>query len=114
MRLSDWSSDVCSADLASLDSPCSTRRPSKPIQTNMRHNRALVFSATGVLRVGFSDQPRVRAAGSRHVPPGFAGQIGRASCRERVCGYVLISVVGESAKTKTKKKEIDKIEREPI
>src|SRR3546814_8137144 len=63
------------SEIASLDSPCSTRRPSKPIQTNMRHNRALVFSATGVLRVGFSDQPRVRAEGSRHVPAGFAGRI---------------------------------------
>src|SRR3546814_13201622 len=35
------------------------------------------------------------------LPPGSASEIGRASCRERVCQYVLIPVVAVSLKKKT-------------
>src|SRR3546814_15123871 len=34
-------------------------------------------------------------------------EIGRASCRERVCQYVSISVVGVSLKKKTKRKTME-------
>src|SRR3546814_15316777 len=45
--------------------------------------------------------------GEQLVPVGLAGfiggeEIGRASCRERVCQYVSLSVVAVSLKTKTK------------
>src|SRR3546814_14862055 len=36
------------------------------------------------------------------LPPGVLNEIGRASCRERVCQYVEISVVAVSLKKKTK------------
>src|SRR3546814_16897930 len=38
--------------------------------------------------------------GRRVVPGQVFGEIGRASCRERVCQYVLISVVAEPLKKK--------------
>src|SRR3546814_19302204 len=73
MRISDWSSDVCSSDL-----------PARLVQDG--------------------SVPALRVAGRTH-PPGVAvpaavveREIGRASCRERVCQYVSISVVAASLK----------------
>src|SRR3546814_1402077 len=43
-------------------------------------------------------QQRIVAADHPHVEILVPGQIGRASCRERVCQYVKISVVGVSLK----------------
>src|SRR3546814_4224950 len=62
MRISDWSSDVCSSD---LDEGCDPERgcaadPSAECPQGLSHRR-----------------PRIRRR-----------QIGRASCRERVCQYV--------------------------
>src|SRR3546814_7493166 len=62
LRISDWSSDVCSSDLSS---PSSERPPQRP-----RWPRSGSASAS---------------------PPTCTttwGKIGRASCRERVCQYV--------------------------
>src|SRR3546814_6493476 len=65
LRISDWSSDVCSSDLNGAI--VARRRP-------------------GVLRD--------HADGIRKSARSL--QIGRASCRDRVCQYVKISVVGVS------------------
>src|SRR3546814_2979023 len=62
MRISDWSSDVCSSDL----SAGAARGPAS--------------NPAGAVR---SSPPRCRRGWSS--PP---SQIGRASCRERVCQYV--------------------------
>src|SRR3546814_3789460 len=65
MRISDWSSDVCSSDLFS-------RHPQRAI----------------------SSKSWSRGSTQRHSPPAFSrfqnhdSQIGRESCRERVCQYV--------------------------
>src|SRR3546814_10863845 len=63
MRISDWSSDVCSSDLKSV-----------------RENVEAVAREKGVdaseIIVCVLDRPR------------HEKQIGRASCRERVCQYV--------------------------
>src|SRR3546814_20232696 len=40
------------------------------------------------------------------VAPRLKIELGRASCRERVCQYVLISVVDVSLKKNTKRKQI--------
>src|SRR3546814_1812881 len=67
MRISDWSSDVCSSD---LDGPGGRRGRSRA----PRRRRG---------RVGSSGP----AGGPAHADaPG--DEIGRASCRERVCQYV--------------------------
>src|SRR3546814_7621204 len=62
MRISDWSSDVCSSDL---------------------HRAGKLLKIVGDLVI-------VGALGGEDVPHGAeAGrEIGRASCRERVCQYV--------------------------
>src|SRR3546814_6395438 len=74
MRISDWSSDVCSSDLVAggLDRPSGGR------------------AAPSLLRGG-----RHRRRGRRSEREGRAGarraadrEIGRASCRESVCQYV--------------------------
>src|SRR3546814_16611731 len=89
MRISDWSSDVCSSDL----------------RRERRAARVLVRASTSDRR-GHAD-PR-RAAGltrrrrSTCPDPATIAEIGRASCRERVCQYVSISVVDVSLKKKTK------------
>src|SRR3546814_12887245 len=80
MRISDWSSDVCSSDLSA------------------RWRRALARASPPR-----ADRPargrRCRAAAPRRR----SAEIGRASCRERVCQYVSISVVAVSLKKKTTK-----------
>src|SRR3546814_4159305 len=89
MRISDWSSDVCSSDLAvGVYLPY---RPSRiAIPCASAHPTALVES----IAMGSITAPR-----PSYVPKLPAGvvdkrvlsdaqQIGRASCRERVCQYV--------------------------
>src|SRR3546814_18570819 len=64
MRISDWSSDVCSSDL----------QPRHPAHARDRALR------------GGCRQPRAPAQPDRQPGAGGAGvEIGRASCRERVC-----------------------------
>src|SRR3546814_586 len=65
MRISDWSSDVCSSDLMFGGSRAAVRMQDGPVMTT-------------------SGEPD-----HRWFPPGtHITEIGRASCRERVCQYV--------------------------
>src|SRR3546814_18853671 len=103
MRISDWSSDVCSSDLGAA-----------------AHLRSRPKMRSGGLR-GIGE----KLAGEQHVDGRAIGgqrqpqrlvivpavihelaiadqQIGRTSCRERVCQYVEISVVAVSVKKKKK------------
>src|SRR3546814_3365491 len=76
MRISDWSSDVCSSDLNNL----------VPRAFNGQHLKLPGASTTIRMR---DHQKRVVwriiASGSTYVAH---SEIGRASCRERVCQYV--------------------------
>src|SRR3546814_18901735 len=87
MRISDWSSDVCSSDL------CPARRP-RP-RPRPGRGRPMLFGSRSAAASALpcSSLPSSCASGS--------DEIGRASCRERVCQYVLISVVAVSLKKKT-------------
>src|SRR3546814_841544 len=100
MRISDWSSDVCSSDLIGQD-------------------LALDADALDPRGVGFA-RDRTDLLGERQRDGGARGriepdvgwlairvagkhrrnEIGRASCRESVCPYVEISVVAVSLKKK--------------
>src|SRR3546814_3602153 len=81
MRISDWSSDVCSSDLDDRDRPCLS---------------LLVFAAgtrrgaRGGEARGTADPVRRPLARPRSVRGAArrGPEIGRASCRERVCQYV--------------------------
>src|SRR3546814_8135730 len=70
MRISDWSSDVCSSDLRGSAECCATP--------------CSVYRAAANGLAGFRRFP---SAVSSPLPPA-SFQIGRASCRERVCQYV--------------------------
>src|SRR3546814_10525222 len=81
MRISDWSSDVCSSDLGlganpPMDDALDPWHPDARRGHAARCPRALCREAPGDVR-----DDRVRADARR-------AQIGRASCRERVCQYV--------------------------
>src|SRR3546814_4429869 len=68
MRISDWSSDVCSSDLVERVVVARRRHPRRE-----RARAALVKSVEGQI----DDLAHIAFA-----------EIGRASCRERVCQYV--------------------------
>src|SRR3546814_20150366 len=101
MRISDWSSDVCSSDLS---------------EGLHRGDVEVDRPATNPVSVGVADDdptvarqewpeedergPHLHRRLARDEQP----QIGRASGRERVCQYVSISVVAVSLKKKKKKR----------
>src|SRR3546814_18934973 len=95
LRISDWSSDVCSSDLKEL--------LVIPVFHDDQHGTAVVALAALENALRIVDKPmsslRVVVAG---VDAGEAleQQIGRAPCRERVCQYVSIQVVAGSLNKK--------------
>src|SRR3546814_19843614 len=99
MRISDWSSDVCSSDLderlhvdklgtQSIDNLCQVRIVEESAATGMDNG-------VGDLVIG---QAWIGGMQHRADARNREEQIGRASCRERGCQYVEISVVAESFK----------------
>src|SRR3546814_2642156 len=80
MRISDWSSDVCSSDLRSTDKTNGTADDIPTIRHQSfdspkpQERRNNINTAIG----------RIGPPGSRSIDK----QNGRASCRERVCQYV--------------------------
>src|SRR3546814_11588330 len=120
MRISDWSSDVCSSDLIGLAEErtgelveplvalCPLANDLVGLEPGQRA-LDIVILATRQRGIG----PRAARIDDRivggvlHVAPGAARlalgiigrrQIGRATCRARVCSYVSISVVAGSFK----------------
>src|SRR3546814_11762925 len=93
MRISDWSSDVCSSDL--------NRRFWKLCIIDFDKTYAvaitLIFLSLKLLQLDIHTNIFER---KENLLTGFFSQIGRASCRERVCQYVSISVVAVSLKKK--------------
>src|SRR3546814_15821969 len=112
MRISDWSSDVCSSDLVVDLWPCYADvwvhdHAHEPRTSEVRRRRTpRVATLMGVADPRATGIPRLRrssglsaqcAPGDRAFGGGIRGptsrprhmgQIGRASCRERVCPYV--------------------------
>src|SRR3546814_15486500 len=104
MRISDWSSDVCSSDLETTTEPVvlPARFPNLLVNgaggiavgmaTNIPpHNLGEVINAC----CAYIDDPEISIDRlMEHVPGpdfptgGIILEIGRASCRERVCQYV--------------------------
>src|SRR3546814_1643105 len=86
MRISDWSSDVCSSDLIHSDGHRPMLRDVFYYITVMNENYAQPDLPEGVeediVRGGY------RYAGYQAKTGVAAEEIGRASCRERVCQYV--------------------------
>src|SRR3546814_13210825 len=102
MRISDWSSDVCSSDLPALAGVAQERRHPILDRCGAEYLRVAEGDQTRTLGVpvdlGFQrDRPELirGASGGSH-----GLEIGRASCRERVCPYVYLSVFAVSLKKK--------------
>src|SRR3546814_13921825 len=109
MRISDWSSDVCSSDLIDLavkeGQTLGVVGESGSGKTTLGLALLRLVSSKGPIvylgdRIDGFDSKRMRPL-RRHMQIVFK-EIGRASCRERVCQYVYISVVAVSLKKKTK------------
>src|SRR3546814_13469753 len=102
MRISDWSSDVCSSDL-----PISRRRIAQELaKLGLRDGAVATCAArsTSSTREANRKSQRggvVKADVRQGSAPVGGGQIGRASGRERVCQYVSISVVAVYLKKNT-------------
>src|SRR3546814_20841867 len=105
LRISDWSSDVCSSDLA-VDLPFREGKPSRsrpPGSLVASVHRSLSFSTSFAL-VGKRSSPLLSSSRTATSPAAMIGdelivlteecervverEIGRASCRERVCQSV--------------------------
>src|SRR3546814_18806212 len=100
MRISDWSSDVCSSDLRAVAHDARHGLANSPLENRApRHKTELMCPLDhGVTLVADHDGAAVdtldRFAALRHdIPQSRFLQIGRASCGERVCNDVYISVV---------------------
>src|SRR3546814_6710685 len=100
MRISDWSSDVCSSDLALSHSSSTT--PARKQNYGQISSRDATVTGTerSVSIAGIDDmmdyQKSLKSVELRKDMEAImlgnqgqnAGGIGRASCRERVCQYV--------------------------
>src|SRR3546814_15769126 len=101
MRISDWSSDVCSSDLTEQQFPGihvhgvgNAHQPRRFDVLDVHLVRAPIADRR-FRRLGASGYP-----GRMQAEFGHPLEIGRASCRERVCQYVWIPVVAVSLKKK--------------
>src|SRR3546814_12839188 len=97
MRISDWSSDVCSSDLRGIIG--SNRKCARETVAQLLDDWASgrlagpALNKEAVLAAVRARQPDALSLGDwlaidRHERDAGRQQIGRASCRERVCQYV--------------------------
>src|SRR3546814_15626469 len=94
MRISDWSSDVCSSDLSASPAGDPLRRECRFHAD--QPDRVLCKRAGRQQQRAGEDRRRTGCLCEEESHC----EIGRASCRERVCQYVSISVVAVSLKKK--------------
>src|SRR3546814_9143760 len=87
MRISDWSSDVCSSDLLGLDALLPVVTPIEDaVQTALAELQPVVRLSIPVDIATAADGTSASVTASLLRVEIL--QIGRASCRERVCQYV--------------------------
>src|SRR3546814_14534906 len=103
MRISDWSSDVCSSDLQATDE-------AELLADDGEHEVGVGFGQEAALGPAGA-QPGARHTAGGDADEGLDGlvagvagliQIGRASCREGVLQYGSLSVVAVTVKTNKK------------
>src|SRR3546814_17677633 len=97
MRISDWSSDVCSSDLALVSTLMEDGAPSVVQRTLIAPPRSRLGPVTAKERAiiqsaspldGKYDQRVDRESANEVLEMKAADEIGRAVCWERVCQYV--------------------------
>src|SRR3546814_1279576 len=97
MRISDWSSDVCSSDLVIAYVHLAIDGSESEVTWRELHERSSQVAAALAERgVGYADRVGLGIRNSPELVFAILGtwklgavpvQIGRASCRERVCQY---------------------------
>src|SRR3546814_18476774 len=99
MRISDWSSDVCSSDLTANIGihhvhHLASRIPYYRLPRVLRDHpelagtsRLTFLQSLGCIRLALWDESQKRLVSFREAQRQDR-QLGRASCRERVCQYV--------------------------
>src|SRR3546814_13856041 len=104
MRISDWSSDVCSSDLLASARLAQLDRliPLEQRQRGLAMLPAMEKNETRERLAAVSAAAPPPPAKPKPSPHQTASQNGRASCRDRVCQYVSISEVAASLKKKKK------------
>src|SRR3546814_17694338 len=107
MRISDWSSDVCSSDLRQSSIAVVQARPFFPsmfieqepqIPSRQDLRKVTVLSTSFLILISASSP--IGPHSSRSTSNVYMREIGRAACRERVCQYVSISVYARSLTNK--------------
>src|SRR3546814_2932215 len=98
MRISDWSSDVCSSDLDIAGLKVLLNQYEEDGSAAWVYTLALIAyreqdpHGSAIVQEAWDSNPHVPAmlAGLKRLTPSRDGyiKIGRASCRERVCQYV--------------------------
>src|SRR3546814_14513733 len=104
MRISDWSSDVCSSDLGESKASFTQGVRFLTQLTMLRFGRMSAFALVGGAGAiaNLAIMWALIALGMEYVWAAIIAseELGRASCRERVCQYVSISVVAVSLNKK--------------
>src|SRR3546814_10159120 len=90
MRISDWSSDVCSSDLNSSAESIDAARPkdSEELSAIASTHDAAVVTALSPRAAHRRPGIPVRQDSQELPLQEHVSEIGRASCRDRVCQYV--------------------------
>src|SRR3546814_6044251 len=100
MRISDWSSDVCSSDLSGREGPVQVNaRVDVNVTTPVQMTKLLdgveymqLYNEARITRDpvlgAYYSQQQIQSTIDGVDPMLFPNEIGRASCRERVCQYV--------------------------
>src|SRR3546814_1004699 len=100
MRISDWSSDVCSSDLP--PGPAGLAHVREFLQSvggaGARHRAGDWLAESADRDTSGRSECGASARSRRDRETTIAVKIGSASCRDRVCQYVLISVFAVSLK----------------
>src|SRR3546814_6122481 len=87
MRISDWSSDVCSSDLLMQDIQAFEVQIAAVHDVDGTSFRQQQVEDTDIALFAVADVDKGRD-GATQVEQRVQLEIGRASCRERVCKYV--------------------------
>src|SRR3546814_1748288 len=86
MRISDWSSDVCSSDLLDVMDGRVARMTGTQTEFGVQYDSLSDLVSFGLAPALVMYTWSLSAL--RDMGPLWGKQIGRASCRERVCQYV--------------------------
>src|SRR3546814_18783339 len=102
MRISDWSSDVCSSDLVER-ADHAVGHPATLFHVRFDIGETLEIGGQGGLPAHGDAVDRFGPCRDAGAERGQPRKIGRASCRGSGCQYVSISVVAVSLKKKQQK-----------